>query len=490
MVSFLLPIALGATLTCGRSIPRSAEQLSSALNALSVTNIEDVRGNIHLPKEADGLPVSWTSSDPSVISSDGIVRRTPEDNEVILTASVEHGGEVSHRNLTASVKKAVALDPLEGYAFAYFTGNTREGENIYFAASKGNNALQWQELNGGQPALRSTQGTRGLRDPFIIRSHEGDKFFLIATDLSIGSGTSWGDAVKSGSRYIEVWESEDLRTWSAQRHVLVSPETAGNTWAPEAFYDEELGEYLVFWASAIYAANDPGHTGQSYQRMMYATTRDFVTFSEAKVWQDAGYARIDSTVIQAEGQYYRFTKDEGGGGTGCTDIIEESSSSLSAGLDSWKQVAACIGRGAGTQAVEGPTSFKSNPGDANGDKYYLFVDEYGGRGYIPLETADIANPSWKVSSSYNLPKSPRHGTVVPVTAAELASLNQLTASTQKRESDLLIARESPALSGYYADPNIVVFGDTYYIYATTDGTPGWGGNEFYVWKSVSTIIFR
>ena len=212
MVSFLLPIALGATLTGGRSIPR-ANQVSSALEAVTVTNIEDVRGNIHLPKEAEGLPLTWTSSDPSVISSDGIVRRPSADQDVVLTASIEQGGEASQRNLTASVKKAVKLDALEGYAFAYFTGNTREGENIYFAASKGNDALQWQELNGGQPAIRSSEGTKGLRDPFIIRSHEGDKFFLIATDLSIGSGTSWGDAVKTGSRYIEIWESDDLKTW-------------------------------------------------------------------------------------------------------------------------------------------------------------------------------------------------------------------------------------------------------------------------------------
>jgi len=78
----------------------------------------------------------------------------------------------------------------EGYAFAYFTGNSIAGEKIYLAASKGNDALQWNELNGAQPILTSTQGTKGLRDPFLIRSHEGDKFFLLATDLSIGSGTS------------------------------------------------------------------------------------------------------------------------------------------------------------------------------------------------------------------------------------------------------------------------------------------------------------
>lgn len=486
MVRFLFSVALGATSIWARSIPRNAEQVSSALAAVAVTNIDNVRGNLHLPQELDGLSIKWSSSDSSVIGSDGVVNRpSSTDAEITLTASVEYEGTASHRNMTATVRKAAVLDAFEGYAFAYFTGDSVAGEKIYFASSNGNNALQWQELNGGQPVLTSTQGTKGLRDPFIIRSPEGDKFFLIATDLSIGSGTSWGDAVKFGSRYIEVWESEDLETWSAQRHVLVSPETAGNTWAPEAYYDEDLGSYVVFWASSLYSDNDPNRTGQTYHRMFYATTRDFVTFSEPQIWQDAGLSRIDSTVIRVDDVYYRFTKDEGGGSTGCTDIIQESSSSLEATLDSWTEVTTCIGRNAGTSNVEGPTTFKSNPGDANGDKFYLFVDEYSGRGYIPLETADIANPSWKVSGSYSLPSSPRHGTVIPITAAELSSLTQSTTAAAQKRNTRIATRDSPALPGYYADPNIAVFGETYYIYATTDGIPNWGGNEFYVWKSVS-----
>ena len=111
---------------------------------------------------------------------------------------------------------------------------------------------------------------------------------MIATDLSIGSGTDWGTAVRQGSRYLEVWESKDLETWSEQRHVLVSPPTAGNTWAPEAYYDEGIGAYVVFWASSLYNSTDVDRTGATYHRMLYATTRDFVTFSEPQIWQDAG----------------------------------------------------------------------------------------------------------------------------------------------------------------------------------------------------------
>ncbi|HEY0000257.1 MAG TPA: family 43 glycosylhydrolase, partial [Actinoplanes sp.] len=324
---------------------------------------------------------------------------------------------------------ASAADPLAGYVFAYFTGDSVAGEKIHFAASKGNNALQWTELNGGNPVLSSTLGTTGLRDPFLIRSPAGDKFFLIATDLSIGSGTSWDAAQRQGSRSIEVWESTDLVNWGQQRHVQVSPPTAGNTWAPEAFWSTELGAYVVFWASKLYAESDTGHTGTSYNRMLYATTQDFVTFSEPKIWQDFGASRIDSTVIADNGVYHRFTKDEGAV-TGCSDIIQERSESLVAVDDvadpafdpanpAWTIEGSCIGKAAGTANVEGPTVFRANPGDESGSTFYLFVDEYGKRGYIPLGTDDLDKPDWQVPASYSLPTSPRHGTVLPVTKAEL-----------------------------------------------------------------------
>ncbi|KAK8133324.1 glycoside hydrolase family 43 protein [Apiospora kogelbergensis] len=389
---------------------------------------------------------------------------------IIGSASVSLGSALPDwsRSKTFDTLQARA-DDYEAYFFAYFTGNSIEGEKIHFAASNGNNALDWEELNGGQPVLTSTMGTKGLRDPFVMRSVDGKTFWLIATDLSIGSGTSWGDAVRTGSRFLEIWESNDLVNWSAQRHVEVSPPTAGMTWAPEAYYDKEIGQYVVFWASALYAENDPNHTANTYHRMMYATTSDFRTFSDAKVWQDAGTSRIDTTVLKAGDVYYRFTKDEGSA-TGCTDIIQERSNTLLADLPAWTTVASCIGRNAGLAAIEGPTAFQSNPKDVNGQKYYLFVDEYGSGKYVPLETDDIAKPNWKVSSSHNLPKSPRHGTVMPITAAERS---RLTSAFAKRTA--LAKREgSPVLPGLWADPNIAVFGKTYYVA---------GGNTFYVWKS-------
>lgn len=404
-----------------------------ARDELVLVHPDDVRGHLTLPTAgSNGATVSWTSSMPNVVAPDGIVNRPANgagDTTVKLTAEVTVGTSTVSREFELTVRELPALAENTGYFFSYFTGNSIDGEKIHFAASavnpvtgSANNALQWTELNNGQPVLESDLGTKGLRDPFLIRSPEGDRFFLIATDLSIGRDGDWGKAQRQGSRYLEVWESTDLVNWSDQRHVLVSPPTAGNTWAPEAFWDEENQEYIVFWASQLYDPNDPGHTGNSYNRMLYATTRDFVTFSEAQIWQDDGVSRIDSTVIKeadtdGETWYHRFTKDEGAV-TGCSDIIQERSTSLTAPLPSWKFVEGCIGRDAGTSAVEGPTVFKANPGDSSGSKYYLFVDEYGGRGYIPLGTNDLFNSNWQLAANADLPANPRHGTVIPVTRTE------------------------------------------------------------------------
>ena len=41
----------------------------------------------------------------------------------------------------------------------------------------------------------------------------------------------------------------------------------------------------------------------------------------------------------------------------------------------------------------------------------------------------------------------------------------------------------PALPGPNADPHIAAYGDTYYLYPTTDGIEGWGAKSFSAWSS-------
>ncbi|MEU4427343.1 family 43 glycosylhydrolase [Actinoplanes sp. NPDC024001] len=417
------PATLTATVQRGaatgtRSFPISvraqasdAENAEAAARALVVHNLGDVRGNLTLPATA-----TWRSSDPEIISPTGVVHRPASGTrQVVLTATVTSGSATATREFTATVPPLPKKEPYAGYLFSYFTGEGyRNGEQVYHALSDGNDPLRWREVNDGQPVLTSTKGTTGLRDPFIIRSPEGDRFYQIATDLKIHGNGDWDAAQRTGSKSIMVWESTDLVTWTDQRLVQVSPETAGNTWAPEAFYSRNLGAYVVFWASKLYAADDPGHTGSSYNRMMYATTRDFHTFSEPKVWKDPGYSVIDSTIIEHDGVYHRITKDERNNSSSspCSKfLIQEKATDL---LDpEWDFVAECIGSGALSRG-EGPLVFKSN----TEEKWYLFIDEYGGRGYVPFSTTDLNSGVWTPETSYSLPSRPRHGTVLPVTAAE------------------------------------------------------------------------
>ncbi|MFI5961014.1 family 43 glycosylhydrolase [Streptomyces asoensis] len=388
-----------------------------AADALTVHNLDDVRGNLSLPATGSyGTAVTWASDRADVASAGGVVHRPAHGDgatTVTLTATVTKGEAKATREFTAKVPELPVKEALKGYMFSYFTGEgTSDGEQLYAALSKGNDPLKWRELNDAKPVLTSTLGEKGLRDPFIIRSPEGDKFYQIATDLRIYGNGDWDAAQRTGSKSIMVWESTDLVHWTDQRLVQVSPDSAGNTWAPEAYYDSDLGEYVVFWASKLY--DNASHSGDTYNRMMYATTRDFYTFSEPKVWIDRGYSVIDSTVIQHDGTYFRLSKDERNNTSSTPNskfIFEEKSDSL---LDlSWDAVAEGIGKGA-MNAAEGPLVFKSN----TEDKWYAFLDEFGGRGYLPFETTDLASGVWTPSTGYDLPARPRHGTVLPVTQAE------------------------------------------------------------------------
>jgi beta-xylosidase len=49
---------------------------------------------------------------------------------------------------------------------------------------------------------------------------------------------------------------------------------------------------------------------------------------------------------------------------------------------------------------------------------------------------------------------------------------------------------SPALSGLTADPHIAVFGGTYYIYPTTDGSEGWMATAFHTWSSKDLVKWK
>ena len=77
-----------------------------------------------------------------------------------------------------------------GLLLATFKGEqTPLSEQIYFAISR--DGREWTALNSGDPVLVSKLGEKGVRDPYLLRSHDGKKFFMIATDLSIYHNRDW-----------------------------------------------------------------------------------------------------------------------------------------------------------------------------------------------------------------------------------------------------------------------------------------------------------
>ena len=69
-----------------------------------------------------------------------------------------------------------------GYLISTFSDASPK---VQFHLSNGNNALSYRFLNGGQPVLASTVGTRGVRDLFLTSNSARTQWYLIATGEAI-----------------------------------------------------------------------------------------------------------------------------------------------------------------------------------------------------------------------------------------------------------------------------------------------------------------
>lgn len=320
-----------------------------------------------------------------------------------------------------------------GYLLVHFVETSDpDGEQLYFSLSDGDDPLRWHRLNGGRPVLRSRLGTGSVRDPHLVRSPHDDRFYLVATDLR-AHDTDWTDAVRRGSHAIEVWESADLLRWSRQRHVTVSPENAGMTWAPEAIWEAETESYFVHWTSSLYESAD--HEDEQFSKILFARTRDFAQFSPAEVWLDPdrdptlSQGVLDSTIVKHDGVYYRFVKGIVDGVTddrGCAlgDIFIETAPTLSAPQHDWTRIAAGVTfRASGGYPFEGPLVFHANDGSG----WYLWADHFGAgpQGYQPFFTTDLSSDTWKPveADRFELPPNTKHGVVLPLLGDEWQRLN-------------------------------------------------------------------
>ena len=92
----------------------------------------------------------------------------------------------------------------------------------------------------------------GLRDPFLVRSPEGDRFYLLATDLRVHGDGTFRRAQERGSRSLMVWESTDLVHWGEQRMVEVSPRGRRQHLGARGGVGRGPRQYVVYWASNLY----------------------------------------------------------------------------------------------------------------------------------------------------------------------------------------------------------------------------------------------
>ncbi|MBD5785505.1 glycoside hydrolase family 43 protein [Cellulosimicrobium terreum] len=301
-----------------------------------------------------------------------------------------------------------------GYLLVHFVEDPDgHAETIHYSLSRGDDPTAWDRLG---VVLESRLGSTGLRDPHVVRSPAGDEFYLVATDLRVfGRGpvgaADWDAWQRHGSRSIVVARSSDLVHWSDPWLAEVAPPEAGMAWAPESFWDAGAGAYVVHWSSTLYDRADGAHTGDSYSRLLYATTTDFVTFSPARVLLDTGRTTIDTTMIEHDGRVYRFHKDNAPGGHELyADVVPHALS------DEAVVLAERIGADRYGH-VEGPLVFRAN----DADRWYLFVDQYGdgGQGYRPFVTDDLASGRWDpAEGEFDLPDRTKHGAVLPLRGDE------------------------------------------------------------------------
>ncbi|MBS2100215.1 LamG-like jellyroll fold domain-containing protein [Carboxylicivirga linearis] len=395
-----------------------------------------VKSHLYLSESSDdgNVSFSWSSSNSAIINADhqdgynneittppGFVQRTNNNEIITLTVTATDGSETDTKDFELTVLANPESNNYVGYLYAYFSSvaGKNEVQQIHFAIS--DDGITWRDLNENNPVLVSVLGDEGVRDPYIIRSPEGDHFYLIATDLNIYDSkynNNWGLMATQGSTALMVWESDDLVNWTEQRMVdVASSIDAGNAWAPESIYDEVTGEHLVYWSSLI--ADD----NYSKQRIWLSKTRDFIHFTEPQIFFESSNSNIDASILKTKGQYYLLVKNE--------EVLSVSLYVSDALLDYNNTTG--LGNSfvripndemeSYTGGYEGATMFKF----IDEEKWCVLIDEYTGsrRGYIPFLSSDIsADNSLELADdgTYLMPTGAKHGTVIPITQTEYDDL--------------------------------------------------------------------
>ena len=364
--------------------------------------------------------------------------------------------------LTTSISRASKPEEKDyaGYLFTYFTGNHISEEAVCFAVST--DGYSFYALNDNKPVLDSKviSSTGGVRDPHILRCEDGKTFYMVVTDMVSDNG--W-----DSNRAMVMLKSTDLVNWS---HSIINmqkrykgQEKLKRVWAPQTIFDKEADQYMVYWSMQYEGGQDVIYYAYANEDFTDLTGEPQPLFIPADK-----KSCIDGDIVYKDGVYHLFYKTEGHG----NGIKVATTRSLTSG--EWKESPDY--KQQTKEAVEGAGTFKL----IGQDKYILMYDVYMKGAYQFTETTDLEH--FKViDHAVSMDFHPRHGTVIPITRAEL---KRITDQWGKPE-ELGELPQNPVLPGFHADPEVLYSKQTgkYYIYSTTDGQPGWGGWYFTAFSS-------
>ena len=360
-------------------------------------------------------------------------------------------------------QKAVAEEPKDpnemvAYLFTYFNSNRPEDEQICYAIS--DDGYNYTPLNHGEPVISSDTIalTQCVRDPHILRGEDGKTFYMVVTDMK--SDLGW-----ASNRGIVLLKSTALINW---QHSTVNFPTkytkawkdVTRVWAPETIYDHQAGKYMVFYSLL---KRDGGFDKIYYQ---YAND-DFTDLEGEPKWLfDSGNATIDGDIVynEADKLYHLFYKTEAGRG-----IFQATAKNLT---DKWQMLPEHVDQT--NRPVEGVGVCKA----IDGQSWIIMYDCYSDGHYQFCKSTDLKTFEFVQNTETKGKFTPRHGTIIPITRAEKERLLKEYGN-----------HKQPILPGFHADPEVMYSHLTkkYYIYSTTDGTPGWGGHDFSVFSSDNLI---
>lgn len=276
------------------------------------------------------------------------------------------------------------------YLFSYFVGNGEDGLHLAYS----HDGLKWETLNNNRSFLKPELGKDKLmRDPSITQGKDGT-FHMVWT-------TGWWN------KHIGYASSKDLMHWSEQKIVPVMyyEPTTKNAWAPEVYYDKRNNLFYIIWASTIpgkfpelrTSANEKGLNHRQY----FVTTKDFVTFSETKLFFDPGFSVIDGTIIKKGSTYWFIVKNE-------NSAPAEKNLRVTFSKDLKKGFPINVSENiSGNDWAEGPTPLRI------GKYVYVYFDKYRDEKYGTIRSKD--GKIWEdISSEVSFPKGVRHGTTFKV----------------------------------------------------------------------------